>query len=129
MYLAIKHLHVSCIVISVLGFILRGWWMWTGSPLLNSRPARILPHLIDSTLFFSALALTIMIGQYPFVAGWATAKILGLLLYIVLGTLALKRGRTRSQRAIAFVLALVTYAWIISVAMSKDPAGMFAGLW
>lgn len=129
MYLEIKYLHVSCIVISVLGFILRGWWMFTGSPLLNSLPARVLPHLIDSTLFFSALALVIMMEQYPFVVPWATAKILGLLLYIVLGTIALKRGRTRNQRAVAFVLALVTYAWIISVAMSKDPAGMFAGLW
>lgn len=128
MYFAIKHVHVSCVVLSVLGFVLRGYWMLSGNRLLLSRPARVLPHLIDSVLLLSALALMVMAGQYPFVAAWVTAKLVGLLAYIVLGTIALRRGRNLGERGLAFVLALVVHGWIVSVAMSKTPAGLFAGL-
>lgn len=126
MYYAIKHLHVSCVVLSVAGFLLRGLWMISGSPLLKHRLTRVLPHVIDSVLLLSAIALAVMIAQYPFAADWVTAKVLGLLAYIVLGTIALKRGRTRTIRLSAFIAALLVYAWIVSVAMTKNIAGFLA---
>ncbi len=123
MYFAVKHLHVTCVVLSATGFLLRGFWMLTGSPLLRHRLTRVLPHIVDSLLLLSALTLAAMIAQYPFVAGWVTAKVAGLLAYILLGTVALKRGRTAGVRAAAFAAAVVVYAWIVSVALTKDVAG------
>ena len=126
MYFAIKHLHVTCVVLSAIGFLLRGFWMMTGSPRLKSLPARVVPHIVDSMLLLSAIALAVMIRQYPFEAGWVTAKVFGLIAYILLGTVALKRGRTQGIRLGAFVAALLVYAWIVSVALTKNVAGYLA---
>ena len=123
MYFAIKNLHVTCVVLSATGFLLRGLWMVTGSPPLRHKLTRVLPHIIDSLLLLSAIALAVMIQQYPFSAGWVTAKVFGLLAYILLGTVALKRGRTMGMRVAAFVAALLVYAWIVSVAITKNLAG------
>lgn len=120
-YLALKHLHLTCVVLSGLGFALRGVWMLTASPRLHSRLAKILPHLVDTLLLGSALAMAWMSGQYPFAQGWLTAKLLGLLAYIVFGAIALKRGKTRAVRTRFFVLALLTYAYIVSVALTRNP--------
>ena len=124
-YLALKHLHVTCVVLSGLGFSLRGYWMLIGSARLHSRLARILPHVIDSTLLGSALTMAWLSGQYPFVQPWLTAKFFGLLAYIVLGAIALKRGRTPAIRARALVAALLAYGYIVSVALTRQPLPFF----
>ena len=120
-YLILKHLHVTCVVLSGLGFCLRGWWMLRESPLRQHRLTRILPHIVDTLLLGSALTMAWMSGQYPFVQGWLTAKLCGLLAYILLGMMALKRGRTQAIRARYFGLALVAYAYIVSVALTRSP--------
>ena len=120
-YLALKHLHVTCVVLSGLGFSLRGWWMLTGSPLLQARLARIVPHVVDTLLLGSALVMAWQSGQYPFAQNWLTAKFFGLLAYILCGTMALKRGRTPRQRLVFLVLALAAFAYIVSVALARSP--------
>lgn len=125
LYLLLKHLHVSCVALSGLGFMLRGGLMLVDSPLRQRRFFRIAPHVVDSLLLSSALALTVVVGQYPFVNGWLTAKLLGLLLYIVLGSVALKYGRSLTMRAICLFLALIVFGYIVSVALRHHPAGFF----
>lgn len=120
-YLALKHLHVTCVVLSGLGFCLRGWWMLTESPMRQHRLTRIVPHLVDSLLLGSALTMAWLSGQYPFVNGWLTAKFFGLLSYILLGMMALKRGRTLAIRRRYFGLALLAYVYIVSVALTRSP--------
>ena len=120
-YLALKHLHVTCVVLSGFGFCLRGWWMLVESPLRQHRLTRVLPHIVDTLLLGSALTMAWMSGQYPFVNGWLTAKLFGLLAYILLGMMALKRGRTRMIRLGCFSLALLAYAYIVGVALSRNP--------
>lgn len=120
-YLALKHLHVTCVVLSGLGFCLRGWWMARQSPLLQHRLSRVLPHIIDSLLLGSALTMAWLSGQYPFAQGWLTAKLCGLITYIVFGALALKRAKTRTLRLRFFALALLAYAYIVSVALTRNP--------
>ena len=120
-YLLLKHLHVTCVVLSGTGFALRAYWMLTASPLLQHRLTRSLPHLVDTLLLGSALLMAWMSGQYPFVHGWLTAKVLGLLAYIGFGMMALKRGRTRAVRLRFVVLAVLAYAYIVSVALSRNP--------
>lgn len=126
MYLAVKHLHVTCVVLSAAGFMLRGAWMLVGSGLLRHWLTRVLPHVVDSLLLGSALVLAAMLEQYPFAASWVTAKVIGLLAYIVLGTVALKRGRTAPIRLTAFIAAIAVFGWIVSVALTKNPAGYLA---
>jgi uncharacterized membrane protein SirB2 len=120
-YLVLKHLHVTCVVLSGLGFLLRGWWMLRGSPLLKARAARIAPHVVDTLLLSSALAMAWLSGQYPFAQDWLTAKLCGLLVYIGCGTVALKRGRTLAIRTLFLILALLAYAYIVSVALTRSP--------
>ncbi|MFH1658413.1 MAG: SirB2 family protein [Pseudomonadota bacterium] len=120
-YLVLKYVHVTCVVLSGLGFCLRGWWMLRESPLCHHRLTRTLPHIVDTLLLGSALAMAWMSGQYPFVHGWLTAKLFGLLAYILLGMMALKRGRTREIRARYFGLAVLAYVYIVSVALTRSP--------
>jgi uncharacterized membrane protein SirB2 len=123
---SIKGVHIACVVLSAAGFLLRGFWMLRASPLLTSRPARILPHLVDTLLLASALTLAVMSGQYPFVQSWLTAKVLGLVAYIVLGSIALKRGRSRTVRVAALAAAVLCFAYIVSVALTRNPWGGLA---
>lgn len=125
-YFAIKYLHVTCVILSGAGFFLRGLLMLNDSPLMKNRWLKIIPHINDTLLLLAALTLAAMIGQYPFVTGWVTAKVFGLIGYIILGSLALKAGRSKRVRLICWVLALLVFAWIISVALTHDPRGFLA---
>lgn len=129
-YTILKHLHIACVSLSIAGFCLRfvvllspagqQWWQ------RQSRGLRSLPHLNDTLLLAAALTMSVLLEQYPFVDGWLTAKAFGLIAYIVLGVLALQTQRSRPQRLAAAVAALLCYGWIVSVALSKQPAGLLA---
>jgi uncharacterized membrane protein SirB2 len=102
--------------------------MWVESRWTNDVILRRLSYAIDTVLFGSAIALVGILHQFPFVSSWVTAKILLLVVYIVLGIFALRRGRTRLTRQACFVAALSVYAFIISVAMTHNPRGVLAFL-
>lgn len=125
-YTLLKHVHMTSAAISIAGFVLRGLWMLADSPMLGRRWVRVLPHVIDTLLLASAITLAFMLRAAPGYDGWLTAKVLGLLAYIALGTVALKRGRTRGRRAAAWVAAIVVFGYIVSVAYTKDPRGFLA---
>ncbi len=125
-YLLAKSLHITFAALSIAGFAARGVLMLCDSPLLGARPVRIVPHVLDTFLLASAIALAWMLKQYPFVHGWITAKVFALLAYIVLGSLALRPGRPKAVRAAAFVAALATVGYIVSVAVTRDPRGALA---
>ncbi len=120
-YLLWKYLHVGTVYLSLAGFVLRGIWMLLDSPLRQTKPARILPHVVDTLLLAAAIGLMLTIGQYPFVHGWLTAKVLALVAYIGLGMVAFRFGRTRGVRGAAFFAALVAFAYMLSVAYAHDP--------
>ena len=119
-YLALKHIHLTCVALSGAGFLLRGFWMLRDSSILQARWVRVLPHIIDTGLLVSAIALAVMSLQYPIAQGWLTAKVIGLLAYIGFGTMALKRGKTKAQRTLYLVLALLTFAYIVGVALTRN---------
>ncbi len=98
--------------------------MLVDSPRLERPWVRIVPHVNDTLLLVSAVTMAALIQQYPFVDGWLTAKILALLAYIGLGTVALKRGRTKTVRIAAWIAALVVFGYIVSVALNHDPWGL-----
>lgn len=118
--------HVLCALLSITFFVVRFAWKVTGSPKLDARFVRIAPHVIDTLLLLSAIVLTVMIGQYPFVNGWLTVKLLALVAYIVLGLVALRLGKTAPVRGVAFVAAVLVFAFIVSVAVTHNPMGIFS---
>jgi uncharacterized membrane protein SirB2 len=100
--------------------------MWAESRWANYVILRRLSYAIDTVLLGSAVAMVGILHQFPFVSSWLTAKILLLVVYILLGIFALRRGRTRLTRQGCFVAALSVYAFIISVAMTHNPRGVLA---
>lgn len=121
LYLALKWIHVTCVSLSLTGFVVRGAWMMRGSTLLNRRWVRVAPHVVDTLLLASAIALALLSHQYPGVHGWLTAKVTGLLVYIILGSIALRRGRSRRVRIGFWVAALATFGYIVAVALTRNP--------
>lgn len=121
MYTGLKHAHMLFAVISGVLFLLRGVWMLMDSPLLQRKWVKVLPHINDTLLLGFAIALVVMSNQYPFVHHWLTAKVIALVLYIVVGTVAIKRGKTKSIRVTAFVIALLLYGYIVGVAITHNP--------
>lgn len=120
-YILIKHLHMTCAALSGGFFVVRGSWMLAGSAMLQRRWVKTVPHVVDSLLLISAIALAVISHQYPGPMPWLTAKVVALVAYILLGTVALKRGRTKGIRTAAFLAALATFGYIVAVAVTKNP--------
>jgi uncharacterized membrane protein SirB2 len=109
-------------VLTISGFILRGYWMMAQSDKLQLKVTRIAPHIIDTLFLLSGIALVWILHLNVFSESWLLAKFAGLIVYIVLGTFAIKRGPTLQIRIIAFVGALAVFAYIVGVALAKSPA-------
>jgi uncharacterized membrane protein SirB2 len=120
-YLLLKHFHMTCAALSGSFFLVRGAWMLAGSALLQRRWVKVVPHIVDTLLLASAIGLAVWSRQYPGVMPWLTAKVVALVVYIVLGAVALKYGRTKGIRAAALAAALVTFGYIVAVAVTKSP--------
>ena len=124
-FAAIKIIHIISVVLSYILFNLRGIWMIQGSSLLKLRWVKILPHVIDTILLASAITLVTIIQQYPGFNIWVSAKIGGLLLYILLGMVALRFGKTQKIKIISWVSAQIVFFYIVLVALTKSPTLIF----
>ncbi len=120
-YAALKIIHVTSVIFSYILFTLRGVWMMQDSPILQRRWVKILPHVIDTVLLVSAVTLATMIQQYPGINTWLSAKIGGLLLYITLGLIALRFGKTRRTKTISWITAQIVFFYIVLVSLTKNP--------
>ncbi len=121
-----KMVHVTCVAVSIAGFVARFSAARFWPEILRYRAVRVLPHVNDTLLLAAAIVMLIIARWNVLDMPWLLAKIVGLLVYIVLGVFAL-RGRSARVRASAFVCALLTFAYVVSVALSKSVAGPFAG--
>jgi uncharacterized membrane protein SirB2 len=124
-YLELRSLHIACVVASITLFVLRHVLNLWNVRWRNSRALRIMPHVVDSVLLLSALALCFAIQQYPFVNGWLTVKLIALVAYIILGSFALKRAPTQGARRLAFLAAVIVFGFIVTVARTHSPWGIF----
>lgn len=119
-YVLLKMTHVTCVALSYAGFVLRGIWMIRDSRMLERRWVRVLPHVVDTVLLASAIALAVMLKQYPLAEPWLTAKVVALVFYILLGMVALKRGNTRGTRIAAWLAAQGVFFYIVAVALTRN---------
>lgn len=115
----IKTIHILTVLVSISGFVLRGIWAIKGSPKLQQRWVKITPHVNDTLLLVTGITLAVMTGQYPFVHAWLTVKIICLLLYIGLGMMVIRHGRSRQQRITSFLLAIIVFVYMLGVAENK----------
>ncbi|TDF42303.1 invasion protein [Alteromonadaceae bacterium M269] len=121
MYAAIKHLHLTAVALSVLLLVLRFIWLQRSSDMLQKKWVKIVPHAIDTVLLLSAATLCVLIAQYPFVHGWITEKFIAVIIYIFMGFVALKIGKTKRTQWIGFVGAIFWLAVIGKLAVLKQP--------
>lgn len=118
-------LHLTSVALTISLFTLRYWWRWSNNPRFQARWVRVIPHIVDSVLLLSGVGLIALTGYLPFTVkgAWLTEKLFGVIIYIVLGFIALGRHRPRGQQAgfIAFMLGLVVLYIIIKLAATKVP--------
>ena len=122
----IRLMHVGCVALSGSLFCIRGLLRIGGIPAANHLALRFASYVIDTGLLTAGVLLCLILHQFPFRDAWLTTKVLLLVLYVALGTIALKRARTRKDRTAALLAALVTYGFIIGVAIAHHPAGWFS---
>jgi uncharacterized membrane protein SirB2 len=127
-YPQIRLVHIVCVVASGLVFTARGLLVQAGSPLGQHALFRFASYGIDTLLLAAAVLLMIILQAFPGVTPWLTVKVLLVLLYILLGSLALKRGRTPAVRRACFVAALAVFLFIVGIARRHDPLGVLRGL-
>ncbi|WP_404471774.1 SirB2 family protein [Vreelandella venusta] len=125
-YFVIKHLHVTAAVLSITLFVVRAWWSVLESPRLNARWVRVLPHLIDTALLGLGVTLLMLLSVWPWQLPWLGAKLLALLAYIGIGTFAIKRGKTPQTRAVAALVAIVLFAYMVGAAIRHSPLSWLA---
>ncbi|RPI48829.1 MAG: hypothetical protein EHM59_00410 [Betaproteobacteria bacterium] len=127
-YATAKAVHVVCVVLSIAGFVTRFALAWRGSTLLRRPAARILPHVNDTMLLGAAIAMLALARIDPLAVPWLSAKVAGLVVYILLGMVALRHGRTPAIRTVAFAAALGSFGYLVSVALVKNPLGILTWL-
>ncbi|WP_444678733.1 SirB2 family protein [Halomonas sp. E19] len=97
-YFLIKHLHMTTALLSLAFFMVRAWWSVREAPILQRRWVKVVPHVNDTLLLLLGVTLMVMLSMWPHHHPWLAAKLLALLAYILLGTLAIKRGRSPAAR-------------------------------
>ncbi len=118
-YLILKHLHITAAYASLAFFVLRAFWSVRGVALLQARWVKIVPHLMDTLLLTLGVILAVILNFWPLPL-WLSAKITALVIYILLGTVAIKRGKTPKIRATAAVAAVLVFAYIIGAAVERS---------
>jgi uncharacterized membrane protein SirB2 len=121
-YLALKHLHLTFVALSLILFVLRGIWLFINSSLLAKKWAKILPHVISALLLLSGIVLAVHLGLSPGSQPWLMAKIIALVIYIGLGVATFKVSNRNLSKTL-WVSALIVFAYMVSVAITKSPQG------
>lgn len=125
-YLTLKTVHVAAAVVTIAGFILRGIWMLNASTKLQRPVVKIAPHIVDTVLLLAGVGLLWLSRLNPLAQAWLLAKFAGLIAYVLLGTIAIRRGPTKRVRAIALFGAVAAFAYILGVATARSPLSWLA---
>ena len=126
LYLSIKAIHVGAASLSIALFCVRLFWSVRGMAVLQQRWVRTVPHVIDTLLLAAGIGLMLMLRAWPQQQPWLAAKLVGLLIYIALGSVAIKRGTTPARRLLAGALAIGVFALIVGAARMHSPWSWWA---
>jgi uncharacterized membrane protein SirB2 len=126
MYLIIKNIHMAFAMLTIIGFLLRGYWRISGSSFYKSRAMKVLPHTVDALFLATGVWLIVMLNLNPMQHPWLLAKFVALFAYVGLGMIAFRFGRTPEIRLVAFVGAVASFAFVVGAAMAKSPLSWLA---
>lgn len=123
MYTAVKHIHLFMIACSVLLFVVRYVLMMVDSDLRNKAFLKRVPHVVDSAMLLSGIALIFITGFIPFTgaAPWLTEKLTCVMVYIALGFVTLNNGKNKVFKTFAFLGALGWLMVAAKIAVTKVP--------
>lgn len=127
-YPQIKWVHVAAVLMSGAVFLLRGLAVQSYAQWPMYGPVRYLSYAIDTVLLVAASLLLVILPAALYANGWLTMKLVLLVVYIALGSMALKRGRTRTVRLVSFVAAMLVYGGMIVIARLHHPLGPLRAL-
>lgn len=119
-YNLIKLFHVICVLVSITGFVIRGLLMLFGSSWLYLKLIRILPHLVDTLLLLSAIAMVYLSDWLLLHESWLQLKLILLLLYIFLGMITLKLNVSKRAKVLSWFAAICVFSYMILVAITKS---------
>lgn len=119
-YIALKHLHICCVILSFSFFVTRFYWRLNEPEKLQQKWVKVMPHLVDTILLSSALAMLWVAQLNPLDHFWLLGKIFMLINYIVCGSIALKYSPSRQGQILAFCGALFSFVMIIGLAINKQ---------
>ena len=120
----LKQLQIALAMLSISGFLLRWGWRMAGSAMAHNRWVKTLPHVVDTLFLLTGILLALGVSQYLFSHAWLTAKIGGLVLYIVVGAVAMRTAPRAPVSIPAFAAAVLIFGWIVSVAWLRTPLGL-----
>jgi uncharacterized membrane protein SirB2 len=125
MYSTVKLIHISAAILTISGFALRGFWMLSESVWLDHKLVKVLPHVLDTAFLLSGITLIWILGLSVQDQPWLLAKLALLVVYILFGMVALRRGRSPGVRKTAFALAIATFIYIAGIACNKSVLSWF----
>ncbi|MDH3275278.1 MAG: SirB2 family protein [Gammaproteobacteria bacterium] len=126
MYLIIKNIHITFATLTIIGFLLRAYWKMNGSNLHQNRAVKIVPHAVDALFLATGIWLIMMLDMNPLQHPWLLAKFVAILAYVGLGMVAFRFGRTPRIRSLAFIGALIAFAFVVGAALVKSPMSWLA---
>jgi uncharacterized membrane protein SirB2 len=121
LYLILKYVHMLAAVTTISGFVLRGYWMLIESEKLQHPVTRVAPHIIDTMFLLAGVGLIWLLHLEPLQQPWLLAKFTGLIVYVLLGAVAIRRGPTKRIRTMALAGAVAVFAYIVGVALTRSP--------
>lgn len=127
-YADLRQLHIGLVMASGALFALRAFAQLAGARWPLGRPARVTSWLVDSGLLVAGVLLWMALRIDPVAQPWLGTKLLLLLVYIALGTMALRRARTAAARVGWTLAALACFGYMVTVARARDPLGLLASL-
>jgi uncharacterized membrane protein SirB2 len=122
-YTGLKHLHMTLVAISGLFFLVRGGWLLQAPEKLQAKWVRISPHVIDTFLLLSGIGMLAVSHTFP---PFVHVKLALLVVYIGLGVMAFRKAKTAGQKAGFLLAAVAVFLFMVSVAVTKSPLGVFA---
>jgi len=126
MYLIIKNIHITFATLTIIGFLLRAYWQMSGSNLYQNRATKIVPHAIDALFLATGIWLIMMLDMNPLQHPWLLAKFAAIFAYVGLGMVAFRFGSTPRIRLLAFIGALMAFAFVVGAALLKSPMSWLA---
>lgn len=115
----IKFVHIACVFLTFCSFSLRCYWVFTDSPVLQRKATKIIPHIIDTVLLASGVLIAVNLYEEFYRQPWLLNKFVAVIVYIILGSIVINYGKTKTVRKLTCIGAYGVFFYIIAIAIYK----------